>query len=31
VNDGVRLAELVAGPSLISDHELALRPDDAVR
>jgi len=31
VNDGVRLADLLAGLSLISDHELGLPPDDAVR
>ena len=29
--DGVRLADLLAGLSLISDHELGLPPDDAVR
>jgi HD-GYP domain-containing protein (c-di-GMP phosphodiesterase class II) len=31
VNGGVRLADLLAGLSLISDHELGLPPDDAVR
>jgi HD-GYP domain-containing protein (c-di-GMP phosphodiesterase class II) len=31
VKGGVRLADLLAGLSLISDHELGLRPDDAVR
>jgi HD-GYP domain-containing protein (c-di-GMP phosphodiesterase class II) len=31
VNDGVRLADLLAGLSLISDHGLGLPPDDAVR
>lgn len=31
MNDGVRLADLLAGLSLISDHGLGLPPDDAVR
>jgi HD-GYP domain-containing protein (c-di-GMP phosphodiesterase class II) len=31
VSDGVRLADLLAGLSLISDHGLGLPPDDAVR
>jgi len=31
VKDGVRLADLLAGLSLISDHGLGLPPDDAVR
>jgi hypothetical protein len=31
VNDAVRLADLLAGLSLISDHGLGLPPDDAVR
>jgi HD-GYP domain-containing protein (c-di-GMP phosphodiesterase class II) len=31
VDDGVRLADLLAGLSLISDHGLGLPPDDAVR
>jgi HD-GYP domain-containing protein (c-di-GMP phosphodiesterase class II) len=31
VKGGVRLADLLAGLSLISDHELGLSPDDAVR
>jgi HD-GYP domain-containing protein (c-di-GMP phosphodiesterase class II) len=31
VNEGVRLADLLAGISLISDHGLGLPPDDAVR
>jgi HD-GYP domain-containing protein (c-di-GMP phosphodiesterase class II) len=31
VSDGVRLADLVAGLCLISDHGLGLPPDDAVR
>ena len=31
MSDGVRLADLLAGLSLISDHGLGLPPDDAVR
>jgi len=31
VSDGVRLADLLAGLSVVSDHGLGLPPDDAVR
>ena len=31
MSDGIRLADLLAGLSLISDHGLGLPPDDAVR